>query len=86
MIPFSGKNKAIVRMPSKPIPIGFKVWVITQQGYFLQWIWHERGNGLVELPSQVFAGKPLANTQAVVAYLLSKLPPPPSSAQTCLYE
>ncbi|EXU96031.1 transposase IS4 domain protein [Metarhizium robertsii] len=80
MVPFSGKSKVIVRMPYKPIPIGFKVWVMAQQGYFLQWNWHERGNGSVGVPSHVFAGKPLANTQAVVAYLLSKLPPPPSSA------
>ena len=49
MIPFNGKSKEIVNLPSKPIPIGFKVWVVAQRGYFLQWIWHERGNGPVEL-------------------------------------
>ena len=30
-------------IPSKPIPLGFKAWVVAQQGYFLRWIWHQPG-------------------------------------------
>ncbi|OAQ58397.2 transposase IS4 domain-containing protein [Pochonia chlamydosporia 170] len=81
MVPFSGRSKEIVRLPSKPIPIGFKVWVMAQQGYFLQWAWHEKGGGPVGLTPQIFSGKALANTQAVVAWLLSKLPPAPSPSR-----
>ena len=80
MIPFSGRSKEIVHLPSKPIPIGFKFRVMAQRGYFLQWVWHEKGSGPVGLIPQIFSGKALANTQAVVAWLLSKLPPPPSLA------
>lgn len=52
---------------------------MAQKGYFLQWTWHEKGSGPVGL-AQIFSGKALANTQAIVAWLLSKLPPPPSPA------
>lgn len=27
-------------VPSKPIPIGYKVWAVAQLGYFLYWTWH----------------------------------------------
>ncbi|KFA53536.1 hypothetical protein S40293_09877 [Stachybotrys chartarum IBT 40293] len=40
MIGFEGRAYKKTTVPSKPTPTGFKVWVVAQQGYFLQWIWH----------------------------------------------
>ncbi|KFA79912.1 hypothetical protein S40288_10407, partial [Stachybotrys chartarum IBT 40288] len=40
MIGFEGRAYEKTKVPKKPTPIGFKVWVVAQQGYFLQWIWH----------------------------------------------
>ncbi|KEY74866.1 hypothetical protein S7711_09810 [Stachybotrys chartarum IBT 7711] len=40
MIGFEGRAYEKTTIPSKPTPTGFKVWVVAQQGYFLQWIWH----------------------------------------------
>ncbi|KFA53217.1 hypothetical protein S40293_10033 [Stachybotrys chartarum IBT 40293] len=40
MIGFEGRAYEKTTVPSKPTPTGFKVWVVAQQGYFLQWIWH----------------------------------------------
>uniref|UniRef100_A0A0D2XRU5 PiggyBac transposable element-derived protein domain-containing protein n=1 Tax=Fusarium oxysporum (strain Fo5176) TaxID=660025 RepID=A0A0D2XRU5_FUSOF len=40
---------------NKPTPVGFKVWVIAQQGFFLQWLWHVKASPykavIVELPT-----------------------------------
>jgi len=35
MVKFTGASKEAVKMPSKPIPIGYKIWVIADSGYFL---------------------------------------------------
>lgn len=40
---YIGKSKEITHLPNKPIPICFKAWVVAQQGFFLQWIWHQPG-------------------------------------------
>jgi hypothetical protein len=40
MVSFEGRAYEKTTVPSKPTPIGFKVWVVAQLGYFLQWIWH----------------------------------------------
>ncbi|KFA77474.1 hypothetical protein S40288_08709 [Stachybotrys chartarum IBT 40288] len=40
MVGFEGRAYEKTTVPSKPTPIGFKVWVVAQQGFFLQWIWH----------------------------------------------
>ncbi|KAF2802624.1 pea pathogenicity protein, partial [Mytilinidion resinicola] len=37
---FMGRASEIVNIPSKPTPEGFKIWVLANQGYVLDWLWH----------------------------------------------
>jgi len=41
---FLGRSAAIVKIPSKLIPEGFKVWVIAHHGYVLNWLWYYKGD------------------------------------------
>jgi hypothetical protein len=87
MIPFTGRSKETTLVNGKPTPVGFKVWVIAQQGYFLQWLWHMKASPYkaitAELPTPQQRGKkgkllteiPLSNTQSIVVHLLKRLPP-----------
>lgn len=43
MVRFLGRSLETTTVPNKPIPRGFKVWAVAQQGYFLRWIWHRPG-------------------------------------------
>lgn len=40
IVRFKGRSLKTMKVPLKLIPLGFKVWAVAQQGYFLQWIWH----------------------------------------------
>ncbi|KAI7759667.1 hypothetical protein LZL87_013409 [Fusarium oxysporum] len=40
MIPLTGRSKETTVDKNKPTPVGFKVWAVAQQGFFLQWLWH----------------------------------------------
>lgn len=85
MVPFTGRSKETTLVKGKPTPVGFKVWVIAQQGFFLQWLWHVKSSPYtavtVELPIPKPYGKkgklrtevPLSNTQSVVVHLLKRL-------------
>ena len=48
---FMGRSSEIVNIPSKPTPEGFKVWILANQGYILDWMWHAKGEkyGLYDL-------------------------------------
>ena len=80
---FQGRAKETTIIPGKLIPIGFKIWVIAQKGYFLQWIWHRKGagNGPIgvciprELGGTKKEGKGGNKTQATIVALLERLPP-----------
>ncbi|ENH67766.1 hypothetical protein FOC1_g10001237, partial [Fusarium oxysporum f. sp. cubense race 1] len=60
IIPFTGRSKETTLIKGKPTPVGFKVWAIAQQGYFLQWLWHVKASPYkavtVELPKWSLAG------------------------------
>ena len=78
---FQGCSYKTTTIPSKPEPTGYKIWVIAQDGYFLQWVWHAKGAGKgpvgVPMPIELGGSKRGAGgnkTAAVVAYLLG-LPP-----------
>ncbi|KAM5520431.1 hypothetical protein FOXYSP1_14321 [Fusarium oxysporum f. sp. phaseoli] len=43
MIRYTGRNKQVMRVPNKPVDIGFKVWITAQLGIFMRWIWHQPG-------------------------------------------
>ncbi|RKK10605.1 hypothetical protein BFJ66_g16165 [Fusarium oxysporum f. sp. cepae] len=87
MIPFTGRSKETTLVKNKPTPVGFKVWVIAQQGFFLQWLWHVKPSPytavIVNLPTLKPLGKrgklrteiPLSNTQSVVVHLVKRLLP-----------
>ena len=42
---FTGRAKEKVKIPSKPIPEGFKRWTLAEEGYFISWAWHVKGSG-----------------------------------------
>ncbi|KAF4419461.1 hypothetical protein FACUT_11478 [Fusarium acutatum] len=85
MVPFTGRSKETTLVKGKPTPEGFKIWVIAQQGYFLQWLWHVKASPVmpvtVKLEVPMPYGKkgklqteiPLSNTQSVVVHLLQRL-------------
>jgi hypothetical protein len=86
MVPFTGRSKETTLVKGKPTPVGFKIWVIAQQGYFLQWLWHVKASPITAVTVKVEdapmpygkKGKlrteiPLSNTQSVVVHLLKRL-------------
>ena len=48
---FMGRSKETVNIPTKPEPEGFKIWVLANSGYVLNWLYHAKGdsNGPVDL-------------------------------------
>ncbi|KAJ3453257.1 hypothetical protein MRS44_017504 [Fusarium solani] len=56
IIRYTGRSDAITTIKGKPDPVGFKIWVIAQMGFFIQWLWHikeaEQGAVGVEISTQ----------------------------------
>ena len=63
-----GRVPEIVNIPSKPTPEGFKIWVLANRGYVLDWLWHAKGDkkGPVDL-DKAFLDEGFIKTQAVVS-------------------
>ena len=40
-----GCAKETLTIPTKPEPIGFKIWVLANAGYVLDWMYHAKGSG-----------------------------------------
>jgi hypothetical protein len=40
MIRYTGRSNETTFVKGKPDPLGFKIWVIAQQGFFIRWLWH----------------------------------------------
>lgn len=78
IVKFTGKSTDTVHIPAKPIPIGYKVWVAADSGYFLRWSFHAKGTGPIGYDGSLYPG--LAPTQGIVADLLGRLPRPPSTS------
>lgn len=81
MVRFTGRSLQTTTIPTKPIPTGFKIWILAQSGYCLRWLWHVHGRGPYGLvpqarPSPGEAGKQaaLTPTQRVVTTLVALLP------------
>src|SRR6478752_7106889 len=86
MVPFKGRSKETTVVKNKPTPVGFKVWVVAQQGFFLRWLWHVKASPykavIVELPTPKPHSKKgklqttvaRSNTQSVVIHLCNLLP------------
>lgn len=64
---FTGRAPEIVNIPSKPTPEGFKIWVLANDGYVLDFMWHAKGDkkGPVDLDMS-FIDEGFSKTQAVV--------------------
>jgi len=71
---FMGRAPEIVNIPSKPTPEGFKIWVLANEGYILDWLWHARGDkaGPVDLDETFTKEEGFSKTQAVVLDLLTQ--------------
>ena len=41
--PFFGRCSDTVNIPTKPTPIGFKIWCLADAGYILDFLWHQKG-------------------------------------------
>ena len=48
-----GRAKEIVNIPSKPTPEGFKIWVLANEGYVLDWLYHAKGRGKHDGPQDL---------------------------------
>ena len=70
---FIGRVPKIINIPSKPIPKGFKIQVLANQGYILNQLQYAKGNkkGPVNL-NKAFLNKGFIKTQAVVLDLLTQ--------------
>jgi len=69
-----GRAPEIVNIPSKPTPEGFKIWVLANEGYILDWLWHAKGDkkGPVDLDPSFTEDEGFSKTQAVVLDLLTQ--------------
>ncbi|RFU23597.1 hypothetical protein B7463_g12741, partial [Scytalidium lignicola] len=73
---FQSRSHDTLKIPSKPILVGYKMWVIAEKGYFLSWLWHSKGAG--KGPHFDHGYRPpkemgLNPTAAVVPYLVQKM-------------
>ena len=68
-----GRAPEIVNILSKPTPEGFKIWVLANEGYILDWLWHAKGDkkGPVDLDLSFIEDEGFLKTQAVVLDLLT---------------
>ena len=71
---FMGRAKEIVNIPTKPEPEGFKIRVLANCGYVLDWLYHCKGDkyGPVDLNDFFTKQLGVSKTQAVVLDLLSQ--------------
>ena len=75
MARFTGRSYDIVSLPGKPIPEGYKIWVLACDGYILGWLFHTKYKSLgpIEVDTK-WIKKPysISKTEAVVVTLLSQ--------------
>ncbi len=74
---FTGRASDIVNIPTKPTPIGFKIWVLADDGYVLDLLWHVRGDGKDQGPQGLrttWKELGFSRTQAVVLELMTRMP------------
>ncbi|KAK0367501.1 hypothetical protein CLIM01_15142 [Colletotrichum limetticola] len=74
MVRFTGRSLETTTIPTKPIPTGYKIWILAQSGYCVRWLWHVHVPQA--RPAGAAAGKLalLTPTQQVVTTLISLLP------------
>ena len=78
-----GCASEIVNIPSKPTPEGFKIWVLANEGYILDQLWHAKGDkkGPIDLDTSFTEDEGFSKTQVVVLDLLLQ----EDNDKQCLY-
>jgi hypothetical protein len=74
---FTSRTPDIVNTPTKPTPVGFKVWVLADNGYVLDLLWHVKGDGQDQGPQGLrttWGEQGFSRTQAVVLELMTRMP------------
>jgi len=74
---FTGRTSDIVNIPTKPTPIGFKIWILADNGYVLDLLWHVKGDGKDQGPQGLrttWEEQGFSRTQAVVLELMTRMP------------
>src|SRR6266516_3293986 len=74
---FTGRASDTVNIPTKPTPIGFKIWVLADQGYVFDLLWHVKGDKKDQGPQglrSIWEEKGFSKTQAVVLELMTRMP------------
>ena len=71
---FQGRSEATVNIPSKPVPEGYKIWVLANAGYVMDWLFHAKGDkqGPIDLDEFWIKDLGFSKTQAVVLDLLKQ--------------
>ena len=69
-----GRSDVTVNIPSKPEPEGYKIWVLANGGYVLDWLYHAKGDkkGPVDLNPIYIKEWGFPKTQAVIFDLLQQ--------------
>ena len=69
-----GRASETVNIPSKPTPEGFKIWVLANAGYILDYLFHAKGdgNGPVDIEDYWTDWLGFSKTQSVVLDLLKQ--------------
>ena len=68
-----GRAREIVNILLKPTLEGFKIWVLGNEGYILDWLWYAKGDkkGPIDLDISFTEKEGFSKTQAVVLDLLT---------------
>ena len=77
MVRYIGRAAETVTIPTKPTPEGFKIWVLANQGYILDWLFHAKGDGDDKGPVDLdgfWLEEGFSKTQSVVLDLVHQLP------------
>lgn len=73
-----GRTKAKTKAPNKPISEGFKMWCAADEGFFLEWLFHDgqKGHGPLGIQRNWTDSKgyKINPTQALVLELVTRLP------------
>lgn len=69
---FTGRASEIINIPTKPTPEGFKIWILGNQGYVLDLLFHSKGlgKGPYDLDMSFVKTDNFSKTEAVVLDLL----------------
>jgi Transposase IS4 len=95
MVPYRGRTSHKTKMKNKPVAEGYKIWVLADNGYVSDWLWHSQRDGpegipkkglwVDQLTSNGLESIELAPTFALVIRLATRLRELRSTRIFCLY-